>query len=224
MIFPEKLQVLRKSKGLTQEELAEIIVVSRQAVAKWESGQAYPDISNLIRISECFNITIDHLVKDNDSCITSIIPQESCKSKELIDFLVKAKRNTYAAKGGECPSSRPSSHDLRYEEGSLLYLDTYLGGECFSGEEAVWKNSIPVYAMNYSGRVTSNHFNSDFLKAALLAVPTDKPFRGPALYQENDYFYNCKVCGDFKWYQGYEEIYYKDLQVYECYFHGGIVK
>lgn len=224
MIFPEKLQVLRKSKGLTQEELAEKISVSRQAVAKWESGQAYPDISNLIGISEFFKITIDHLVKDNDSCITSIVAQEPSNSKELIDFLVIAKRKTYAAKGAECPPSRPSSHDLQYEEGSLLYLDTYIGGECFSGEEAVWKNSIPIYAMNYSGRVTSSNFNSDFLKAALLAVPREKPFRGPALYQENDYFYNCKVCGDLKWYQGYEEIYYKDLQVYECYFHGGIVK
>ncbi len=54
MIFPEKLQLLRKSKGLTQEELAEKVSVSRQAITKWESGQAYPDISNLISISEFF--------------------------------------------------------------------------------------------------------------------------------------------------------------------------
>lgn len=224
MIFPEKLQLLRKSKGLTQEELAEKVSVSRQAITKWESGQAYPDISNLISLSEFFKTTIDHLVKDNDSCITSIVKQDSCDSKELIDFLIKAKCNTYAAKGRECASSRPNSHDLRYEEGVFLYLDTYVGSECFSGEEAVWKNNIPIYAMNYSGRVTSSNFSGDFLKAALMAVPNDKPFRGPDIYVENDYFYNCKVCGDLKWHQGYEEIYYKNLQVYECYFHGGIVK
>lgn len=224
MIFPEKLQVLRKSKGLTQEELAEKVSVSRQAIAKWENGQSYPDISNLIGISEFFKVTIDHLVKDNEPCMTSIIAQAHCDSEEVIDFLIRAKRETYAAKGVECDSSRPNSHDLRYEEGIFLYLDTYLGGECFSGEEAVWKNKNPIYAMNYSGRVTSNDFSSDFLKAALFAVPKEKPFRGPAFYQENDYVYNCKVCGDFQWFQGYEEIYYKELQVYECYFHGGIVK
>ena len=51
MIFPEKLQILRKSKGMTQEDLASALNVSRQAVAKWESGQGYPDIGNLISIS-----------------------------------------------------------------------------------------------------------------------------------------------------------------------------
>ena len=51
MIFSEKLQILRKNRGLTQEALAEKLNVSRQAVAKWESGQVYPDIFNLIQIS-----------------------------------------------------------------------------------------------------------------------------------------------------------------------------
>jgi len=50
MLFAEKLQILRKNKGYTQEALAEKLGVSRQAVAKWESGQIYPDISNLIQI------------------------------------------------------------------------------------------------------------------------------------------------------------------------------
>ena len=62
MIFSEKLQLIRKNKGLTQEELAEKLDISRQAVAKWESGQAYPDISNLIQISNLFNVTVDYLV------------------------------------------------------------------------------------------------------------------------------------------------------------------
>lgn len=120
MIFSEKLLVLRKSKGLTQEELAERLSVSRQAIAKWESGQAYPDISNLIGISEFFKVTIDHLVKDNDSCHTSLIPEEACSRSELSDFLVKAKCRTYAAKAAEEIPARPGSHDFRYEEGDFL--------------------------------------------------------------------------------------------------------
>ena len=51
MVFSEKLQILRKSKGMTQEELAEKLGVSRQAVAKWESSLVYPDIYNLVQIS-----------------------------------------------------------------------------------------------------------------------------------------------------------------------------
>ncbi|HBB15388.1 MAG TPA: transcriptional regulator, partial [Treponema sp.] len=64
MIFSEKLVVLRKNKGMTQDALAEKLNVSRQAVAKWESGQAYPDISNLIQISDLMNVTVDYLVRD----------------------------------------------------------------------------------------------------------------------------------------------------------------
>lgn len=66
MHFSDKLQIIRKSKGITQEELAEKLSVSRQAVAKWESGMAYPDILNLIQLSELFHITIDYLVKNNE--------------------------------------------------------------------------------------------------------------------------------------------------------------
>lgn len=223
MIFSEKLLVLRKSKGLTQEELAERLFVSRQAIAKWESGQAYPDISNLILISEFFKVAIDHLVKDNDSCHTALVPEEACDSGELRDFLVRAKCRTYAAKAAEEIPKRPGSHEFRYEEGDYLYLDTYLGGERFLGEEAVWKKGIAIYGMNYCGRTTDSRFNGDFLKAALLAVPKGQPFRGPAFYQENDSLYSCKICGDLEWFQGHEEIFYKNLPVYECYFHGGRV-
>lgn len=60
----EKLQTLRKEKGMSQENLAEAIGVSRQAVSKWESGQSYPEISNLIALSELFKVSIDSLVKD----------------------------------------------------------------------------------------------------------------------------------------------------------------
>ena len=54
MIFSEKLQFIRKNHGFTQEELAGKLNVSRQAVAKWESGQVYPDIFNLIQISNLY--------------------------------------------------------------------------------------------------------------------------------------------------------------------------
>jgi transcriptional regulator with XRE-family HTH domain len=64
--FSEKLQVLRKEKGLSQEKLAEILSVSRQAVSKWESGQTYPEIDKLIVLSDLFKITLDDLVRDGD--------------------------------------------------------------------------------------------------------------------------------------------------------------
>ena len=62
MEFCEKLQELRKSRGLTQEELAEALYVSRTAVSKWELGRGYPSIDSLKEISNYFTITIDDLL------------------------------------------------------------------------------------------------------------------------------------------------------------------
>ena len=62
MEFNEKLQELRKKKGLTQEELAEILYVSRTAVSKWESGRGFPNIESLKEISSFFEVSIDDLL------------------------------------------------------------------------------------------------------------------------------------------------------------------
>ena len=62
MEFNEKLQELRKSRSLTQEELAEALFVSRTAVSKWESGRGYPGIDSLKEISRFFSVSIDELI------------------------------------------------------------------------------------------------------------------------------------------------------------------
>ncbi len=223
MNFSEKLQILRKNKGYTQETLADKLGVSRQAVAKWESGQIYPDISNLIQISDLMSVSVDYLVKDRD-CAVNIIVQSNTDIDELISFRLEANVKTYAAFMNEVESSRPASHDFRYENGKYVYHDTYVGGEEFAGEEAIWKEGQAVYAMNYMGRVLSDGFSGNFLKEALRAADKNMPYRGPELYQSGEYTYRCRVTGDFAWFQGYEEIYQGDIKVYECVFHGGSLR
>lgn len=65
MTFSEKLLLLRKQKRLSQEQLAEMLDVSRQSVSKWESQQTLPEPSKLILISQIFNVSIDQLLKDD---------------------------------------------------------------------------------------------------------------------------------------------------------------
>ena len=142
----------------------------------------------------------------------------------LIPFLLRAKRATYAGKGPETASSRPGSHDLAYQEGDLLYIDSYLGGSRFAGEEALWVQGVPVWSMNYAGRVTGEGFSGDFLKEALRHVTPDMPYRGPARYVSGDLAYTCEVTGDFAWFQGYERITQEGRDIYECHFHGGLIE
>ena len=144
--------------------------------------------------------------------------------KRIVEFLIRAKKATYAGKGAETDSSRPESHDLIYREDDLMYYDTYFGGDKFVGEEALWISGKPYWSMNYAGRVTGDNFSGDFLKEALLNVPFDKPFRGPDEYTNGDYTFKWEVNGTFEWFQGYETISYKENDIYECYFHGGIIE
>lgn len=62
MEFHEKLQTLRKGRGLTQDELAEALFVSRTAVSKWESGRGYPNLDSLKALSRFFSVTVDELI------------------------------------------------------------------------------------------------------------------------------------------------------------------
>lgn len=86
MEFHEKLQALRKEKGLTQEELAEKLFVSRTAVSKWESGRGYPNIDSLKAIAKFYGITVDALLSGEE--ILTIAQEDSqqrtCRTRNLV--------------------------------------------------------------------------------------------------------------------------------------------
>jgi len=144
--------------------------------------------------------------------------------KNIAEFLVRAKKTIFAADRTKMESSRPNSKDIQYVEGNLKYIDTFLGGTNFAGEEALWKDDIPFWSMNYIGRLLSNDIAIfKFLNEALLLVPEEYPYRGPLLYENDDYTYKCTIEGDFHWFSGLEEICHKNNKVYELVFHGGDV-
>lgn len=147
----DKIILYRKRKGLTQEELADLLEVSRQTVTKWESGSVLPNLDYIMGLSVIFGITIDNLVKDNDCAKQEI--ESKISNYNWIDFMLKAKKATYAKKEGKTVSSRPNSHDYQYQENEYLYIDTFVGSEFFGGEECVYKDNIPLYVMNYYGKV-----------------------------------------------------------------------
>lgn len=86
MEFHEKLQELRKSRGLTQEELAEALYVSRTAISKWKSGRGYPSIDSLKEISNYFSVTIDDLLS-GEKLLTIAEKENKSNIRNMCDLL-----------------------------------------------------------------------------------------------------------------------------------------
>lgn len=87
MSFSEKIKEIRKKQNLTQEQFAEKIFVSRNAVAKWESNRGYPDIQNLISISEIFGVSLDDLIKNDKKLKNRIILDSASKKESSLDIV-----------------------------------------------------------------------------------------------------------------------------------------
>lgn len=119
MEFNEKLQELRKKKGLTQEELAEALYVSRAAVSKWESGRGYPNIDSLKEISRFFSVTIDDLLSGSE--ILTIAEEDQKQKNSLLLDLVFGLLDLSVSMFLFLPLFGQRDHDTVYEV-SLLAL------------------------------------------------------------------------------------------------------
>ena len=83
MTIEERIQELRKSKGLSQEQLAEVVGVSRQAISKWESGQSMPEIEKLMALSDLFGVSIDFILKGETAIAVDNQPRNRQRSTIL---------------------------------------------------------------------------------------------------------------------------------------------
>ena len=98
MNIGKRISELRNNIGITQEELAEKLDVSRQSITKWENNSATPEIERLVELSNIFGVTIDFLLKGKTE-YTKFDNNGLTNLHEIKLFLCDAKKNTYAASG-----------------------------------------------------------------------------------------------------------------------------
>lgn len=96
--FGERLKELRKSKNLTQEKLAEQLSVNRDALAKWETGRAYPNVNIIKELADFFDVTTDYLLGRKDDSLVARIAEALKQNKGLLtkeeeEFLLKMNLN-----------------------------------------------------------------------------------------------------------------------------------
>ena len=129
-------------------------------------------------------------------------------TKELANFLHASNKNTYANKeAAKAESTRLNSKDYHFEQGDLIYHDTYFGPRDFIGEEIIYKKEQPVWGANYFGFILDDNLHEDdvysFLRKALMQEYSDIiPVRGPKTFTKDNWTYNFKAEGDLKTFRG----------------------
>ena len=147
----------------------------------------------------------------------------------LEDFIIRAKAATYAGGGAPAASCRPASHDLEFRDGGFRYLDSYFGGTDFSGQEVVWRDGEPVWAMGYHGRVLRDDLITGAeagatIKAALTALYGEHRFLGGFRFRRDGHDYIDIVDGDHRAFFGFEEIRVGEARAYGLRYFGGLIR
>lgn len=148
----------------------------------------------------------------------------------LKDFIVEAKSNTYVGGGVAHASSRPGSHDLGYGRDRWRYLDSYFGGTDFAGQETVWQDGEPRWAMNYFGRIIRPDLIDGekaglVIKAALQTMYREKRhFLGGMEYRHTYGYYIDTSRGDTAHFSSHEIIFVDGEEAYELDYRGGLIR
>jgi len=148
--------------------------------------------------------------------------------KELAQFLVNAKRSSWASDGKKIIPKRLGFKELEYIEGYWKYRDSYAGYFMTPGQECVRFNDVPVWIMSYGGGMLPKYLDLakstfSFLKKALKLVEVSRPFRGPEYLKEGDWEYKDSSEGDISDFKGTEHIFYKGKEVFRMNYCGSLV-
>lgn len=148
---------------------------------------------------------------------------------DLTAFVVRAKAATYVGGGEPAPSSRKGSHDLAWSDGAWRYLDSYFGGTDFIGQETVWHDGAPVWAMNYYGFILlpdliDGHRAGATIKAALSVMYRQGRFLGGFEWEGEYGRYIDKSEGDAGHFRGWEVILVEGREAYALDYSGGLIK
>lgn len=148
---------------------------------------------------------------------------------ELERFVVAAKAATYVGQGVSGASSRTGSHDLIYSDGEWSYRDSYFGGTDFLGQETVWQNGEPVWAMNYYGYILRPDLidaerAGQTIKAALSAMYSEGRFLGGFEWTGPHGLYRDTSMGGVEHFHGREAILVNGVEAYALDYFGGLVK
>jgi len=153
---------------------------------------------------------------------------EDVQLEQLRLFIVEAKAATYVGGGARSLPYRPGSHDLQYHKGAFSYLDSCFGGADFLGQEVVYHEGQPVWAMNYCGRILepariTAAEAGQMIKESLSRMYGKGRFLGGFQHVAGELTYVDTSEGDLTSFTGREWITRGGVRAYELVYHGGLI-
>lgn len=145
-------------------------------------------------------------------------------------FIITSKAHCYIGGGQKEPQScRTQSHDLTFRQGPFSYMDSYFGGTDFIGQEVVWENDIPVWAMNYYGRILRDEqLNAEtaghVIQCSLRALYQQGRFLGGHEHSIDGLLYRDQSYGSYESFGGVETISRDGHELYRLDYHGGLIR
>ena len=181
MSFAENLQAVRKERKITQEDLAELLNVSRQAVSKWEQGTGYPEVEKLIVLAKVLNVSLDYLVSDSSDDLNSSQSQRNFTGKILIkSYDGKRIVNCYKVLSFSINNSlfknkkdEPSFALYRVDEASFWGENRVLLG-WYTDEESIKKEMDLIYSALEQGKTSYELSYAAKVKEGFLSVKLEE--------------------------------------------------
>ncbi len=190
MNLDEKIKKIRKDNKMSQDDLAEVLNVTRQTISNWENGKNYPDIETLIKISNKFNISLDILLKENMKMVKEIDENvKNTKKYKTILITIISLSLIFICSFGIYGIKYLNTKDKLENN----FKETL-------GEYEFYKNRDGYYSMNYDNNTT-------------FGVPNQKM---PGLFNFSLHFYNTNLYCDIEGENSYTEITWTDFNKFNA--------
>ena len=143
--------------------------------------------------------------------------------EEWVAFLMEAREAKHLGKLEITEGEKLASKQMDYQRDNMKYQDFFFGLGDFSGSEMVWADDEACWSRSYLGRVLRDEFDEKFYHRMCLKAMYDIQAKGAIYYIEGVDEYKRIVKGTLDFFQGHEMVFHSGVQVYACYFQGGIV-
>lgn len=145
----------------------------------------------------------------------------------ITSFLIEANKAGYGNPNVKIEQAEDGGHIINHTQGDWHFCDYFYGGHPYAGQEVIYSNDKPVWAMQYRGWVFGTDMTPNdvygFLRKALLQAPEDAPFRGPQEFSNDNLTYQNTCQGDMTNFSGEEIILDAGRAIYKGLYFGGIV-